>query len=260
MKISMINSLHSELLKIKNSAALWLVIGGSLFIPVIMLLIQVSYPSKTAAKNITDTFWMAYYNDSWQSMAMFLLPMGIILVTSMLTQLEFKNNTWKQLYSSPQPLSSIFLVKLKVIFLLMVLFFILFIFGMYASVIIPALLFKAIPFPSDSFPLWDYMRWSSLYFLDCLPIIALQYLISLRFKNFLVPVGVGFALIIASMFALSWNYGYTFPYIYTSLNYFQFAGVERSASQFNIHWLAFGYFVAITFVNYLIFSRRTEKG
>ena len=217
-------------------------------------------PEKTAAKNITKSFWLTFYNDSWQSMAMFLLPMGIILVTTMLTQLEFKNNTWKQLYSSPQPLYYIFLVKLKVIFLLMLLFLLLFNAGIYISVLVPALLFGNIPFPTDPFPLLVYLKSSSLYFIDCLPIIALQYLISLRFKNFLVPVGVGFALIIASMFALSWNYGYTFPYIYTSLNYFQFTGVERSSSEISIHWLAFGYFLVITFVNYFIFDRRTEKG
>lgn len=260
MKNFIFNSLSSELLKIKNTAALWLVVGGSLFIPLIMIIIQISYPEKTAAKNLSETFWMSFYNESWQSMAMFLLPMGIILVTSMLTQLEFKNNTWKQLFSSPQPLYFIFVAKMKVIFLLMLLFLLLFNIGIYVSVLIPALIFGKIPFPTDSIPVLTFLKSSALYFIDCLPIIALQYLISLRFKNFLVPVGVGFALIIASMFALSWKFGYTFPYIYSSLNYFQSSGTERTASEISFHWFAIGYFVVITFVNYLIFSNRTEKG
>lgn len=225
-----------------------------------MIIIQISYPDKTAAKNLSETFWISFYNESWQSMAMFLLPMGIILVTSMLTQLEFKNNTWKQLYSSPQPLYYIFLTKLNVILLLMLLFLLLFNVGIYISVLIPALLFDSIPFPTERFPVQHPLKSSALYFIDCLPIIALQYLISLRFKNFLVPVGVGFALIIASMFALSWEYGYVFPYTYTSLNYFQSTGAGSSAADISFHWLALGYFVLINFVNYLIFSRRTEKG
>ena len=39
-----------------------------------------------------------------------------------------------------------------------------------------------------------FLKEDALYFIDCLPIVALQYLISLRFKNFLVPVGAGAAL------------------------------------------------------------------
>ncbi len=260
MKITILNSLNSELLKIRKTAAFWLVIGGSLFIPFVMILIQLSYPTKTAVKNADVNFWEIFYNESWQSMAMFLLPMGIILVTGMLAQLEYKNNTWKQLYASPQPLSYIFLVKLTVILLLMLMFLLLFNLGIFLSVLIPALFLADIPFPTAAFPFLLYLKSSALYFIDCLPIIALQYLISLRYKNFLVPVGIGFIGIIATLFAISWEFGYTLPYTYTSLNYFQLSGTAMSAPPISIHLFAFGYFVLITFVNYRMFDRRTEKG
>lgn len=45
----------------------------------------------------------------------FLLPMGLILATSLITQMEFRNNTWKQLHTTPQKYSTIFTAKFIVI-------------------------------------------------------------------------------------------------------------------------------------------------
>ena len=58
-----------------------------------------------------------------------------------------------------------------------------------------------------------------LYFIDCLPIVAAQFLISLRFKNFLVPVGVGFLAWVGALASLPWKFGYLIPYTYCMLNY-----------------------------------------
>ena len=38
----------------------------------------------------------------WEFMGFFLLPIGVILTTSLVTQLEFRSNTWKQLHTTPQ--------------------------------------------------------------------------------------------------------------------------------------------------------------
>ncbi len=259
MKITILNSIKSELLKIQHSAALWLVGIGAIFIPVIMLLMQFAFPEKTAEKNLSDNFWEGYFNESWQSMALFLFPMGIILVTSLLTQLEFKNNAWKQLYTTPQPMSFIFISKQKVIFILMFGFLLLFNLAIYVSVLIPALIHPKISMPPEQLPILFFIKSSLIFFVDSLPIIALQFLISMRFKNFLASVGVGFALIIASMFAISWKYGYTIPYTYISLNYFNNIGIPRTSVS-NIHLLSVAYFLLITFVSYFMYINRTEKG
>jgi hypothetical protein len=96
------------------------------------------------------------------------------------------------------------------------------------------------------------------YFIDCLPIIGLQYLVSLLFKNFLVPVGGGFALWILSVSVLSWKYGYLFPYTYCGLNYLKALG--KYHGMINIHLMATGYFFVFTVAGYVLYIIKKEKG
>ena len=98
-------------------------------------------------------------------------------------------------------------------------------------------------------------------FIDTLPIVALQYLIALRFKNFLVPVGLGFVFWVGALAALTWQYGYVIPYTYPMYNYLA-SGVQTKAilPEVNIHWLATAYFVVITAVSYGLYLTKKEKG
>src|SRR5579859_4006477 len=101
-------------------------------------------------------------------MAIFLLPIGIILAMSLITQLEFKNNAWKQLHTSPQSFSMIFFTKLAVVIVMLVQFFILFNLGVYLSGVIPYFLFE-VPYPKDPIPFGLLAKDSLFYFIDCLP-------------------------------------------------------------------------------------------
>jgi hypothetical protein len=89
----------------------------------------------------------------------------------------------------------------------------------------------------------------------------LQYLIALRFKNFLVPVGLGFVFWVGSLAALTWHLGYIIPYTYPMYNYLG-SGVQTKAAlpDVNIHLLAVGYFVVITIVSYVLYLTTKEKG
>lgn len=257
---SIIHSFQSEWLKIKRSAASWLVIIGGGFIPIIMLIAFFANLEKARQAYSTGNYWLGYNQQSWQFMAMFLLPMGVILATSLITQLEYKNNAWKQLHTTPQKLSTIFFTKLAVIITMMLQFFLFFNVGIYLSAIIPCLLLADVPFPKESFPFAQMVEYNAGFFVDCLPIIALQYLVSLRFKNFLVPVGIGLALLVASMFAVQWQYGYTFPYTYCILNFLGKEEVNMNNIETNIHLFAGIYFVVFTVAGYILYITKKEKG
>jgi hypothetical protein len=255
--VSFIHSFQSEWLKKKHSAASWLTLIGGFFIPAIILVSRLTDFMFLYSINASDHAWEFLYNRSWQFMAIFLLPMGVILATSLVTQLEFKNNAWKQLCATPQSLSTIFFAKLAVILIMMLQFFVLFNIGIYLSGAIPSLL-KGIPYPKEPFPFLPFLKGNGKFFIDCLPIIALQYLISLQFKNFLVPIGAGFALYVASMISLFWKYGYWLPYSYCALN---FSGRNNKIDQsVNFHFWAIGYFVAFAIISYILYITRKEKG
>ncbi len=108
MVISFVNSFKSEWIKRKRSAASWLTVIGGFFIPAIMLAALLLNFDQTYSLFHSGNVWESLFMRSWQSMALFLLPMGVILATSLITQLEFKNNTWKQLHTMPQKLTTVF--------------------------------------------------------------------------------------------------------------------------------------------------------
>ena len=257
---SVIHSFQSEWLKTKRSLAALLVLLGSCLIPFIMLIVRLIYNHKLIKDSIKTDFWETIFENCWNAMAIFLLPIGIILATSLIAQLEFKNNTWKQLHTTPQYLTTIFVAKLAVIVVMMVQFLSLFDVAIYLIGIIPHLILGP-TLPQQSFPFYYFLEKTSYFFIDCLPIIALQYLISLQFKNFLVPLSVGLGLQIAALIATEWKYGYTIPYTYCPLNFMALRkGAAPVFDHINIHLWAFGYFILFTIASYLLYIFQKERG
>jgi hypothetical protein len=191
MTADFLHAFQSEWLKTKRSLASWLVIVGAFFTPAIVIVARLLNPARLPRLYAADDFWMLLWKNSWESMAIFFLPMAAILATSVVTQIEYKNNTWKQVLTLPLSPAVVFFSKLAIVLLILVQFFVLFNLGMYLSALAPYLIARNAPYPRAPLP-WRYFVTQNLwYFVDCLPIVAAQYLLSLRFKNFLVPVGCG---------------------------------------------------------------------
>ena len=185
----------------------------------------------------------------------------LLLSTSLIAQIEYKNNTWKQLHTLPLTFTTIFFSKLAIILVLMLQFFLLFNIGIYLAAVVPYLLVSGTPYPAQPLPYAFFLNENLLYFVDLLPIVALQYLIALRFKNFLVPVGLGFLFWVGALAGLSWKFGYVVPYTYPMYNYLKDAEKTRAViPDVNIHLLAAGFFIVITAMSYVLYLTKKEKG
>jgi hypothetical protein len=256
-----IHSFESEWLKTKRSLAFWMVVIGGFFTPAIIIVARLINFDKLAELYSAENFWNLLWKNSWESMAVFFLPLGAILSTSLITQIEYKNNTWKQLHTLPLTYTTIFFSKLAIILVLMLQFFVLFNIGIYLAAVVPYLLVSGTPYPEQPLPYEFFLTENVLFFVDMLPIVALQYLIALRFKNFLVPVGLGFLFWVGALASLSWKFGYIVPYTYPMYNYLKDAEKTRAViPDVNIHLLAVGFFVVITAVSYVIYLTKKEKG
>lgn len=255
-----INSFQSEWLKKKRSLAAWLVLVGALFTPSIILLVRIKKRAALPTVNLAEDFWQKHWTTTWESMAIILLPVGIILATGLITQLEYKNNAWKQLHTTPQGYTTIFFAKLSVILVMMAELFILFNVGMYLSAVIPSIIFSNVPYPSAPVPYRNFLYGNINYFLDCLPVLALQYLISLQFKNFLVPIGIGFIVWVLGIGMLSWQYSYIFPYIHGSLDFMISSGHLKREMPINLQVLAAIYFIVFTAAGWILYVTKKEKG
>jgi len=261
MNNNFIHSFQSEWLKKKRSLASWIVIIGGFFTPIIIIVARLVQHNKLIPIYTDANFWKLLWKNSWESMAIFLLPLGVILSTSLITQIEYKNNTWKQLHTLPLKLTTIFLAKLSVIIIMILQFFIFFNIGIYLSALIPYLLISGVPYPKTPIPFDFFLKENALYFIDCLPVIALQYLLSLKFKNFLVSVGVGFVLWVGALASLSWKFGCIIPYTYCTYNYLKDStGGKVVLPTINIHYFAIFYFVIFTVISYILYITKREKG
>lgn len=255
---SFVNCISAEWIKKRRSFADWLVWLGAFFIPVINSIIFLAYPKQLTNLQTKAGFWEALFYKSWQSMSIMLLPLGIVLAVSLLTQLEFKNNTWKQLHTTPVPFTSIFFSKLLLLIVMLIQLVFLFNIGMILSAFVPAMLHPGIDMPTQAIPLQFLLIENGKFMLLCLPLIALQYLISLQFRNFLIPIGAGLALVVGSLIALSWKYIYLLPYSYTALFYLQSEG--KAAMLHNIFAWSLGYFILFTLLGYMLYLFKKEKG
>jgi lantibiotic transport system permease protein len=134
-------------------------------------------------------------------------------------------------------------------------------FNSIAFIVVLQTLISGVSYPKSPIPYTFFLKEDALFFIDCLPIISLQYLLSLKYKDFLVSVGIGFILWVGAIASLSWKFGYIIPYTYCMFNYLKDSrGGKVAAPALNIHYLAIGYFIVFTIVSYILYITKKEKG
>ncbi len=183
--------------------------------------------------------------------------LGIVLVTSLLAQIEFKNNAWKQLHTAPQSLTNIFLAKLAVILVMMLQFFALFNLGIYLSGVLPCLM-TGTALPAESIPYRFFLMENARYFVDCLPIIGLEFLVSLQAGQFSGAGGRRLVMWILSLSVLSWKYGYLFPYAYCGLHYLRTVGKYSQWTPLELY--AAAYFAIFCVVGWFLYITKRQRG
>ncbi|RZK49482.1 MAG: ABC transporter permease [Pedobacter sp.] len=210
-------SLHSEFYKSRKTLAFW----ASILLPVVICVLM-SYGFISRAPKISNdpslVLWLRYIGAILGVMGILLLPILVIYNTYAITNLEYKGDTWKTLFSLPLPKFSIYASKFIYIVFLTFLTLFLFVFliygsGMLISYIKPELKFaeyNALPFITIVF---------ARLFFSTLGIIAIQFLMNLIWTDFLKPFGLGFIALIMALITVSLNWEYTdfIPYAYPNI-------------------------------------------
>lgn len=259
--MTFLRAFHCEWLKRKRSFASALVIAASLFTPAIVAAVRLIRHDGLPKIYAADAFWQTLWRSCWESMAVFFLPLGAIMATSLVTQIEFKSNAWKQVRTLPLSAAAVFTAKLCVILVMMVEFLLLFSAGVYVSGMLPALLVPGVPSPKGTFLALPLLKENALYFLNVLPIVAAQYLMALRSNNVLVPIGIGFMAWVGALAAVSSKLAIWWPYSYTTVKYLSATPKgAHFATHGELHWLAAMFFLLLTLVSFVMFVTQREKG
>jgi hypothetical protein len=260
---SFIVSLSSEFYKSRKTLAFWSAILLPLLICVLISFGFVSNATKLA-NDPSMLLWFRYITAILGVMGVLLLPILVIYNTYAITNMEYKGDTWKSLFSLPLSKFSIYSSKyIYIVFLtfLTMLLFCLFIIttGHVIEFIKPELEF------SQYNPNTIIFKYFTKLFLSVIGIVSIQFLLNLMWNDFLKPFGIGFILIIVSIITVNvgWKYVDYMPYAFPNLTVFNIMKSGGKVDKFLMfdqpiyNSLIYG---AIFFIiGYFLLARKTIK-
>lgn len=187
-----------------------------------------------------------------------ILPVFLILSCTLLSQLEYRNHTWKQVYVSPQPITNVFVSKFLVIQLMILQIFVL-------TIILTVLSLIAIQFFKLDINLFEHnLNWSAFFifygriYITILAMCAFQFWLGLRFRNFIVPVVIGLCLWLSGMAMLeeyAWDHDDMYPFVYPMRNFFP----TRPTDGTTILWGSVLYMTLFLVLGFIDFKRKQIK-
>lgn len=210
-------SIQSEFYKSRKTLAFWSSILLPLFICAAIALGFI-FKYENLVKHPPQILWFYFISPIAGIMGSLLLPVLVIYNTYAITNIEYKGDTWKSLFSLPLPKLSIYASKFLYIifltFLTMLLFAVLIIVsGHGIELIRPQLEF------GNYNPNELVFKFFTKMFLSTIGIISVQFLMNLMWNDFLKPFGLGFLLtIVGSITAnVGWKYAAYLPHAFPSL-------------------------------------------
>ncbi len=247
---------RTELWKCRRSAAFWITLAGTALIPIILTIAYIVEPEEFIG-DLGQNPWINHIKNMWQIAAAFFFPMFVVIVASLIVQIEYRNNTWKQVYASPRSYADIFFSKFVIIQLMILAAIFMFVLYVLASASIANIFRPKYTFLSSPVPWVDLLKFTGKQYIAILGMSAIQYWLSLRIRNYIAPLGVGLALIIAGIIILGWEKVIYYPYAYTAVTFFK----NKQSNGLNIHevyslvWLG-----VVLLLAFLDTSRSKERG
>lgn len=255
--MSLLISLQSESVKIKRSASFYICFIVAAIVPA-LLFFDVITPSDGNTKS--DPVAVSKYFMMGQQIFNFIfLPLFTILVSTLLLQLEYRNNTWKQVLTSPQRRINVFFSKFITLHLIIILFIITFIILIVAGIFIiklinPNLLTGEVRFETVLLANWNV-------YVSIFGISAIQFWLALRFKNFIAPLAIGFCFWFMAplmLFSLGWAFGPHYPYSFP-IQLAEMSEQKVKPDTSFLHMLSIGYGIFFLVVAFIEFKIRGVK-
>jgi lantibiotic transport system permease protein len=249
-------SLRSEILKTKRTAAFYLTIIAGAFGP-LMSLLDLSIGEGISADD-GNMLLSKLMIGKFQMTGTVMFPMFIILICTLLPQIEYKNNTWKQVLTSPQSKANVFISKYINVHLLILLFLLTNKLVMFLNVLVLHFRYPALNVLSQPLNTYDLIASVTDSYIALLAILSIQFWLGLRFKNFIVPIAIGIAawfLGTILVFQLNSGLGVYFPYsfhVYSNMPQYkhQVAAVQ---------WTSVVYAIVFLILAYVDFVKREKK-
>jgi hypothetical protein len=252
--MSLIISLRSEVLKTKRTAAFYFTLIGAAVVPVMLLFSIASHGMMGDPRSKTDTINFLF-NLSAEVLSICVFPMFVILVCTLLPQIEYRNAAWKQVLTSPQTKLNVFAAKFFNIQLLMLLFIVASHLLIWIVVIAAHFILPELHVLQQSFNfnhIW--VVYGHLY-VSVLAIGALQFWIGLRSRNFLIPIAIGLACWLVGTLMAAEYHSAASPYFPYSFHVIRLLP-EFKPKLTQVEWTSVGYCILILVLGFMDFKKR----
>ncbi len=262
-------SFRSEFYKTRKTAAFWSAIILPLAICILLFFGFFSH-SDNLAKQPGAALWFQFSGAILGVMGSLLLPMLIVFIAYSVNNIEHKAETWKTLFTLPISKFSVYSAKYLYALFLVILCLALFLlftlgFGNLLAVVKPTLKFNE--YHMESFLAQIYLK----LLLSSLGILSIQFLLSLLFRDFLKPMGIGFAATIVGVIlaGTGWQYAYLYPYSHAMLTVKSMhsakGGNDQAMPQLAVDlftkdiWVSLAVAVGVFIIGYFIILKKSVK-
>ncbi len=250
-------SMSAEAYKLKRTPLLWISLIGGAFVTGLVFLIYV-FNFEELGK-IEGTPWKLYFEIGFTMISLLLAVPYVILVTSSITYFEHHSNAWKYLYTLPLQKYNFYFSKLFLVITLIALTYIVFLLSLLFTGYLLDFIHPTYGFQQNSPDFGQYVRTLGHSFLAILGITALHYWMSIRWKNFITPIGIGLLGFIIALFLLlakKFEYAIYLPYAYPGIIGFEFGqentptGIGQFGGLSYTEWSSIACFLIFTIVGF----------
>lgn len=184
----LIIAIKSEVLKARNTVALWLTLLYPLGSVTLTMLFHFAERSRVTPDNLN-------FINNFNGLSSFFLPFYAVLMVSFFCQMEHRNSMFKHLLALPIPRWAVFYGKLTATLLLLMSAWVLMMTLAYVSLLLLGWLSPKLELTS-AFEHAYFIRITFRSFLSTIAMVVIQYLLSLKMRNVVASVSIGTSLII----------------------------------------------------------------
>ena len=194
--------LHAELLKMKRTVALKMVVISPAAVVLLVFLVAYQAPYSTLNFNGIANKWTVLARLTLRAWAILMMPLYITLETALVAGLDHSENQWKSLLARPVPRWTLYVAKLVVVMAMTVLSTLALVCGILIDGSVLARVQSAVVFELP-------VPWAAI-FQDGANVMGLAFLaltiqhwVSLRWRSFSVAIGTGIVALVVGFFAVA---------------------------------------------------------
>ncbi len=212
-----LSNTKNEVIKLKRTFAFWLTIISALIFPLLFFIVYLVKHESMIPEDGANP-WGKFMFKQIQITIPFLVPMFIVLITSLIIQVEHKSHGIKHLFSLPIPKWSVYFGKLSIVIFSIIATYVYFFLAILFFGALLGMFYSDLGFLDFQPDYLKSIKMLTMSLIASLGVVGIQFWMSFRFKNFIVPLGIGMTMVIMGLVASRAPEAIYFPYSYNVLS------------------------------------------